>query len=589
MGKLLGCGMRARTNFAYSGLFFIVVITAAVAVLPRANAEPIERPFNQLTSLVVSDDLRSVQLFGIYNPQGPSQAIPYDRLFADAFQLPDEGVIQGFSSPGFALDFPANFPTQWPVIQKRLADANTEFDAYINRNREAHDLYVTSALAQSLKEAREGIRAVFKLRGLAPQNVDSLLSTVNTVDDLQALIIGMQRAGVARADDDLLNMSLKLAVEKFRQAKGNIFFYPEQVTAGYVGIPVYTEPHFLGINPHSQLARIVLEGDIALKRVVAENGLKGVLPFHQTHLEWKFRTLRLEEITASEPSISVNIRPKTIALSASSDGHVVFFDHEDLALVYGPRDTHLAASDAALQYSDFLTGHFKDYASEIAPLWTVRELYKVVAAARYLKARGVALKIPPDNTWQPPRKVNAIWQAAAIGTGSGTIERVVLIGGVNLSVAGATSVTMLPPQRIERLKAASAQLDAVLKSGDNSGACYDGQPGCAPGVPLGFVKIGSDPRGTASLSQKVLTEMKQRPELSKLLDNERSAKAAWDKTQNEIREKQASLSTAKTPEDRGNLQVELSKALQKASDAKSALDTTQVKVEQGAKLIVEHK
>jgi hypothetical protein len=29
--------------------------------------------------------------------------------------------------------------------------------------------------------------------------------------------------------------------------------------------------------------------------------------------------------------------------------------------------------------------------------------------------------------------------------------------------------------------------------------------------------------------------------------------------------------------------------LQKASDAKSALDTTQVKVEQGAKLIVEHK
>jgi hypothetical protein len=97
MGKLLGCGMRAGTTFAYSGLFFIVVITAAVAVLPRANAELIERPFNQLTSLVVSDNLRSVQLFGIYNPQGPSQAIPYDRLFADAFQLPDEGVIQGFS------------------------------------------------------------------------------------------------------------------------------------------------------------------------------------------------------------------------------------------------------------------------------------------------------------------------------------------------------------------------------------------------------------------------------------------------------------------------------------------------------------
>jgi hypothetical protein len=108
-------------------------------------------------------------------------------------------------------------------------------------------------------------------------------------------------------------------------------------------------------------------------------------------------------------------------------------------------------------------------------------------------------------------------------------------------------------------------------------------------VPLGFVKIGGDPRGSASLSQDVLAKMRARPELGKLLDAEQSARTAWNKTQDDIREKEASLSKAQTPQDKGRLQVELSSALQKSSNAKSAFDTTQVKVEQGARLIVEHK
>ena len=188
-------------------------------------------------------------------------------------------------------------------------------------------------------------------------------------------------------------------------------------------------------------------------------------------------------------------------------------------------------SNAARQYSDFLTRHFKEYASEIGPLWAVRELYKIIAAARYLKSRGVVLESSgwSSTKWRPPRKVNAIWQAASLGTGSGTIERAVLIGGVNLSVARATSVAALPAQRIERLKAAGAQLNSVFQS-KGSGACYDGQAGCKPGVPLGFIKIGGAPRGTASLSPKVLTEMKQRPEpFGKLLTDERNAEGSLGK------------------------------------------------------------
>lgn len=552
-------------------------------------AEPVERPFNRLTSLVVSDDLRSIRLFGIYDPDGPKQEIPYGKLFADAFALPKEGVTSGVRVPGFSLELAPKFATQRPAIKKKLEDANTDLYAFIGRNHQIHELYVTSALAQARKEAVEGIRAVFKIHGFPPQKIDEILSTVKTADDLYALLIGIQRAGLVRADDADLNMALKLAVERFRQAKGNIFFYPEQLTADYVGTPIQIEPRFYGINPNSQLARISLEGDIALKSVIARDNLKAVLPFHQTRLEWAFRNLRPEESRVAESSVAANLRPKTIALSSSPDGHVIFFDHEDVTIFYGPDDANILPSAEQRQYSEFLSSHFNDYAEKIVPLWMVRELYKIIAAARYLKAKGVTLSAAVDNTWKPPRNVNVVWQAAALGTGGGTIERVVMVGGVHLSVIDATSVAALSSQRIESLKAATAQLDSVYKSGANAGACYDGQAGCQPGVPLGFVKIGGGPRGAASISSDVLTQMKSRPELKKLLDDEQNAKAAWDKTQNELREKEASLAAAKTPEDRGRLQVELSKTLQKASNEKSVLDTTQVKVEQGAKLIVSHK
>jgi hypothetical protein len=275
-------------------------------------------------------------------------------------------------------------------------------------------------------------------------------------------------------------------------------------------------------------------------------------------------------------------------LSASADGRAVFFDREELAIWYGPKDPKASPSAEEQQYSAFLSGHFDDYAREVEPLWMVRELYKVVAAVRYLKANGVTITARADDTWQPPQRVNAIWHAASLGTGGGVIERVILVGGVNLSVSGATSVAALPSQRADRLKASSAQLDAVLKSG-GTGVCYDGQAGCQAGVPLGFVRIGGDPRGTAGLSPDVMAKMRERPELGKLLDVEQGAQAAWKKSQDEVREKEASLSRAQTPQDKGRLQVELSTALQKSSTAKSVLDTAEVKVEQGARMLVEHR
>jgi hypothetical protein len=580
--------MRATREIARLFLLSFLVKSSVLVIPDYAQAEPIERPFNQLTSFIVSEDRRTVELFGIYNPHGSREAIPYDRLFADAFGLADERLDQGIICPGFTLLFPAAFPTQWAAIQKRLADADTELGVFLSRNQQAHEAYIDAALDQAFKEARAAIRTVFKARGYSEHDIDWLLAQVKTADDLKAVIQGMQREGVVSSDDSLLNMALFLAVEKYKQTKGNIFFFPPGLTAAYAGIPIFAEPHFFGIEPNSQLARIVLEGDVALKRLSADKSLKETLAFHQTYLEWKFRNLQPAEIKADVPVMSLYLQPKLIVLSVSSDKHVVSFEHTEVAVILKPHDWRQPQSAANRQYSDFLTQHFDDYAQEIEPLWTIRELYKIVAATRFLKSMGVVLHAPLDNSWQPPRQVAAVWQAASLGTGTGTISRVAVDGGVSLHLMDATTVTPLPAQRGEDIRAASAQLDAVFKS-HGSGVCYDGREGCVAGVPLGFIKIGSEQRGSAGLSPEVLAKMKSRPELSKLLDDEQGAKTAWTQTQDEIRQAEASLSTAQNQQDKGRLQVELSKALQKASNAKSVLDTAQVKVEQGATMIVEHK
>jgi hypothetical protein len=240
-------------------------------------------------------------------------------------------------------------------------------------------------------------------------------------------------------------------------------------------------------------------------------------------------------------------------------------------------------------YSDILSRQIEDYARELEPLWAMRELYKIISVARYLKPSGVSASATMDASWTPPRRVEATWNVASVGTGRAWLGRVALTGGVYCPVKGATKISRLPEQRAQPIlnAAASAQLDAVKKS-LGSGICYDGQPGCGVGVPLGAIRIGNSPRGSASLPPDTVAKMRSWPDLARLLDGEDHAIADWVETQNIIREKQASLAAA-SPAEKGQHQVELANAIQKSAEAQSKFNTAPVKVEEGAKMVVEHR
>jgi hypothetical protein len=556
--------------------FVLGLLTLAPA---QASAQPSDRPFNQLTSLVVSEDRRSIQLFGIYNPRGPREAIPYRELFADAFLLPDEKEQPDL---GFSLEPASNFSAEWSTVEKRMNRKSSQ--ALLLEDSDARREFLDSLLNQAIKEERGAVSRFLASRGFDEHQRSGILSEINTADDLKAVGRRMQEEGII-SYDGWLHM-LDDAAIRFQTTKGNVFLLPPGLAARMAGVWIRTEPRFNGIDPNTQLARIVLEGDVALKRVTTTgNGLGSVLPFHQSRIERDLRSGHYDNRI-----IAVNIRPTLIKLSLSSDKRVISFEDAKCAIRFAPGIVSQAPTPGEVAYSDFLTLHFDDYAEQIEPLWMVRELYKILAAVRYLKSDGVVISAPIDKSYEPPAQAETVMEAASVGTGVATNFEVEITGGIYLNVGAASSTVTMPAQRAEvfRAAAASTQLDSVFQS-NGSGVCYDGQPGCVPGAPLGAIKLGANPRGSGNVSEAVLKAMQKKPELAKLLLDEQHAKAAWLETQDAIRQAQVELATAQSPSDKGRLQVALSNKIQKASTAQSLYEYTETKVEEGAKLIVRHQ
>jgi hypothetical protein len=542
-----------------------------------ALAAPTQRPFNQLSSLAVMDD-GSIQLFGTYNPLGPREAIPYDEFFIDAFALPEDRPDQ--PSPGFTLDLPANVLAQWDVMAQsgKFQSFEDKLQDYLSHDDEANNRFLDSSFTQALTNVRDAIQAVLQARGYTSDQIQSVTKRIHDDNDLRSVIAWMHDNGLnSKSDDDLLTIALTSAVEKFKRTKGNIFVYPSSAVAQVFGIPGYAEPKFYNIDPNTQLARTVFEADVALKRLTADNTLKHSLPFHMTSVEWNFR----QHVTTGYAVI--NIRPGRINIASSSDGRVLSFGDTAVAIHYGPKNPSMLPTPEQQRYAEFLTGHFDDYSDQIAPLWIVRELYKVVAAVRYLRFNGVHISARPNRNWTPPPRVQPIWVLATMGDGNAYSYKVQRLGGVYLRVVDATNVTSLPSDSASAIRdtAASAQLDAVVKS-NGSGVCFD--VGCAPGTPLGAIRIGNNRRGSAGLSEEVLQQMRARPDLGKLLDDEQNARKAWMDLQDAVLKKEADLASTSDATKKGRLQVELANQLIESSKAEQLYQYHETRVEEGATL-----
>lgn len=429
--------------------------------------------FNELTHVIVDEDRRGVEFFGSKNPAGPKQRIPYDQLLAAALRLPEESGDQGLvgSIPGFSLEPSPDFldfvrETFRKDYVETLATSGSEGHranlARVNAN-------IESLKGQALGQVRQGLKLLLYTR-MGRRATDERMDRIASVDDLSETLEELKREGILRkTDGPTLDYLIQAAILEFQTIPGAVLFFPGG-TRPTTPTSVYVEPMFFGMESDTRLAQIVFESDIALKTLAGPAGqeLKKKLPFHQTYLEWRLKNTsptvwrNLEAEGFQDPVASFQIVPKSIGLAVSADGRIISFEHAELTVRAGVRDRTQRLPQVLVAYADFLSRHYGDYAREIVPLWELRELAKVVAAARYLKPRGLTLDLSLDRSWTAPDRVEAEWDAATFGTGSheGHKDYVFsrsVMGGVDLQVEKSTEVRSLPGAAADRLAASAGR------------------------------------------------------------------------------------------------------------------------------------
>ena len=559
------------------GALLVMFLGASVGPAP---AQP--SPFNRVTSIVVSEDWREAQLFGVLDPAGPSISIPYQELLLEALRLARENSAVG--ELGFSLEPAADNVKSWASFKHKMATFEDDVAAYLARDAQAYQRYMATAVAQAIAEVRTSIKSYLLELGKDRRRVSLILDRVRNPDDLSLALAEIDRVGLLSKDDPYLSTVIDTAIDRYKNGKGNIFIYPIGITEQVSQIRLTYKPVFYGVDDRSQLARILFESDITLKMLSTEPSLKEGLPFHQPLVEWRLRRLHRSGPQLAEPLTAITIRPISIKLAVSSDSRVLYFANEEVGVALGSREPGRQLDDAHGSYAQFMTAHFNKYAAVMPPLWELREAYKIVAAARYLGTRGLSLDMAKVALWSPPEEAVSIAISASIGMGDDRIGRVSIVGGVSLRTEQQTTVNAAPAKAVEaaRRVVTSAQLDSVVKS-RGSGVCYDGQPGCLPGTPLGKLVLKSPPRGSASLAPEIVKRLKLMPSYAPLLEEETRASATWATAREKTMAAQKELDRQPT---RGDLQVSLSAARQAESTAKSVLDTVQVKIEDAGRVIV---
>lgn len=571
-----------------TGTLLAVVASCATPSAAQAVAD-LKPAFNELTYVLVDENGQSFRLFGRDNPAGPRQQIPYAQILASAIVIPADRGTPPWSResvPGFSLDLTDDTLAKLPSLTARMNDrdeSDRAMGAYYG-NEAVWRRFLEASTRQAWPDIREQLKR-YLYRKLGRDEADAIVNAINSVDDLMATFDRLMHEKILLAEDR--TSLIEQGVGRFQGKVGNIFFYPEGTTEALYGAEVFSSPKFIGIPRDTQFGRIVLDADLALKSLLRSVELKDRFPFHQTWLEWELRHSTTSQMAASVGDIrAAQTYPKTLTVQISSDGRALSFQHAEMAIRVGPYDPDQTPSQTEVTYADFLSGHYDEYAQAFPALWDLRELVKVLAAARYLKSSNVRVYIPIEHSWTAPSRVKGIWLAGSLGAGGKNLYLVsTFTGGISLQLQTRLQTTVLPPDIVERFRRAADQLVAVHDTED-SGICYDGRTGCRAASSLGTIRIDAPPPGSAAISQATLARMRVDPAAKALLDNEESATTTLTEATTAVHEKEAALANA-TSSEKGRLQVELVAARQAETNAKSVLRTEQIKVSDAARVIEE--
>jgi tetratricopeptide (TPR) repeat protein len=214
-------------------------------------------------------------------------------------------------------------------------------------------------------------------------------------------------------------------------------------------------PTFINLTSTSWLARTIMLSDVALKSIVAigpvaEKQLKAIVPGYISEGEFLRAHGYLDD--PGGPWGRAYIAPGAFEISEAPGGDALMFSKTPMAihLVKMSVDAAGVARDvpnAALTlYSGTLSAAYDQFAIQFPTLYKLREAAKIVAIARWLQKRRIAVSLPQGEalTWTPPRSIPTIMRPY-LKVGDGGISPVAyVVGGVDLAPDQNWKITNAP-------------------------------------------------------------------------------------------------------------------------------------------------
>jgi hypothetical protein len=178
-----------------------------------------------------------------------------------------------------------------------------------------------------------------------------------------------------------------------------------------LGVTPLSRPRFVNLEPGSQLARILLEGDYALKSLPLNHSLTEVEGY-RTFPQWARSTIGADELGKVQTNrLWISLDGAQVEIRESPDGKIASFGEVRMKVdsrTKGAGESWNAErrDDRTQAYADLLSENFDALAQRVPELHQLREAAKMVALAKWIRSKGLKPVLPePALDWQAPEEV----------------------------------------------------------------------------------------------------------------------------------------------------------------------------------------
>jgi len=220
--------------------------------------------------------------------------------------------------------------------------------------------------------------------------------------------LGKALMGFLEAYNELTVTSVSILLERHHQAA---VVLDADALQQAMGVTPVSRPRFVNLEPESQLARILLEGDVALKSLPLDSSLTDVEGF-KTFPEWARHSIGPDDLGRVQTNrLWISLEGAQVEIRESPDGRIASLGKVQMKVESRTKGAgeswNTERRDERTQaYADLLTRHFDALAERVPALHQLREAAKVVALAKWIRSKGLEPNLDHEPvTWQAPEEV----------------------------------------------------------------------------------------------------------------------------------------------------------------------------------------